>query len=170
MDFISIEEAFNQSLLDIDGEYSNCEVDAPWDKTPRFFTTLADWPKETNLKCWYCTLKFKTAPWFIIMYCNNTPNGVVMDTRGNFCSCGCVMGFVLAEYDKHLDFDKKFNIYRLYKIFTGKDTKNIKPPKPFYSMEMYGGSMSLDDYRAHVHRVDVENMSSGDSSPSGSNA
>lgn len=155
-DFVSIEDRFNQSLLDVDAEEKTMEE--PWDTLPRFFTSTENHPKETNLLCWFCSLGFKTKPWFIIKYCNNTPKGVVMDIEGNFCSCGCLMGFVLEHFDKLVDFDKKFNVYKLYRMWTGKDISHIEAPKSRYCMQMYGGEMTLEQYRYHVREVDARNM------------
>lgn len=165
-DFVSIEESFNQSLLDADQEDSN--VEEAWDRLPRFFKSFESHPQETNILCWYCSLKFKGRPWFIINYCNNTPKGVVMDIEGNFCSCGCLMGFVAQRFDRIVDFDKKFNVHRLYKMWTNRSTSHIHIPKDRYALNMYGGDMSVDEYRKHIADVDALNHSTSHNACNGS--
>ncbi len=41
------------------------EKDTIVSKLPQFFDSLETWPTSTNIKCWYCDLKFDTVPIFV---------------------------------------------------------------------------------------------------------
>lgn len=131
--------------------------DTLWDKLPTTFTNIENWPRQTNIRCWFCTLKFKSTPWFIITSINQTPDGKIMNTKGNFCSCGCLMGFVKKNYSKREDFDIYHNVYTLYKIITGKKKLSIKESPDIYNLKIYGGNMSIEKYKEELEKVNILN-------------
>lgn len=158
--FVSIEDKFNQDILQTDKKGKQ-RSDVVWDRIPRHFTTLDKWVKSTNLRCWYCSMRFKSQPWFIIIYCNNTQESKVYDIRGNFCSCGCLLGFVELYYNKRDNFDIYRNVYKLYEIMYGKHIDLIRVPSDKLNLKMYGGDMTLDDYQKHLQQVNEENVRNG---------
>ncbi len=158
--FVSIEDKFNQDILSMDKK-DKPKSDTVWDHIPRHFTTLDKWVKSTNIRCWNCSMRFKSQPWFIILYCNNTHNEKVYDIRGNFCSCGCLLGFVNLYYNKRDHFDVYQNVYKLYEIMYGKRIDDIKVPKDKLNLKMYGGSMTIEEYQKHLQVVNEENIRNG---------
>ena len=82
------------------------------------FISLEKWKKNTNLRCWYCTLKFKNTPWFIIENIHQTSNGLIYDILGNFCSVGCLHGHININYNTREHFDIYNSINKLNSDFT----------------------------------------------------
>ena len=158
-DVISIEDMYQKELLtNMDSQQS---LETIWDKIPKHFYGLESWKKNTNIRCWYCTLKFKTIPWFIIENTNHTANGLVYDIKGNFCSCGCLMGYVKSNYTNRDHFDIYKSVYKLYKIFYNKEIIDILPSPSKYELKMYGGELGLDNYQKEIKRInDINNKSS----------
>lgn len=167
-DIISIEDIFNQEIIEADNvdeepedlKKGGFDCDGMWDKIPSTFTSLDNWPKQTNIRCWYCTLKFKSVPWFIIKSITQNAGGKVMNVTGNFCSCGCLMGFVKKNYSKREHFDIYHNVYSLYTIMTGKKKLTILESPDIYNLKFYGGSMSIEKYKEELEKVNLLNMNS----------
>lgn len=163
-DIISIEDLFNKEIIEADNNIiisndKKKEEELLWDKIPQTFTSLENWPKNTNIRCWFCTLKFKSVPWFIIKNISNTHTGKVMNVNGNFCSCGCLMGFVKKNYSNREHFDIYHNIYTLYTIINGKKKMTIKPSPDIYNLKLYGGDMTIEEYREELEKVNIFNCS-----------
>lgn len=155
-DYISIENMFEEELLSTDMPSQQYDVEVFY-KNPSTFSGLDNWPKQTNLHCWYCSLSFTGMPWFIINFINNTPKGVTMDVRGNFCGCGCLMGWIKQNIPARDAFDKVQNAHRLYEIVYGKRTTHIETPMNMYAMQMFGGDLTLEEYRKHVSKINKIN-------------
>lgn len=158
-DVISIEDLYQKDLLTIVESPQSTET--IWDKIPKHFYDLNLWKKNTNVRCWYCTLKFKTIPWFIISNTNHTANGLVYDIKGNFCSCGCLMGYVKANYTKRDNFDIYKSVYKLYNIFYKKNIIDILPSPSKYELKMYGGELDLDYFQKEIKLINDINIKSG---------
>ena len=158
--FVSIEDKFNQDLLLVD-QPSRSIQETMWDKIPQHFTGMDDWIKSTNLRCWYCSMKFKSSPWFIILYCNRTHTQPIYDITGNFCSCGCLLGYINLHYNKRENFDIYQNVFKLYEIMYHKHIDDIEIPKNKYNLKMYGGDMTIDEYKKHLQSVNDTNMHNG---------
>jgi len=160
-DIISIEDIFSKEIIeadtDADNEFSKKE-EVLWDKIPSVFTSLDNWNKQTNIRCWFCTLRFKSIPWFIIKSISQTTEGKIFNIEGNFCSCGCLMGFVKKSYSKREHFDIFHNIYTLYTIMTGKKKLNIVESPDIFNLKFYGGNMSIEKYREELEKINYINM------------
>ncbi len=167
-DIISIEDIFNQEIIEADSSIEEKEDlkkggldnEALWDKIPSVFTSLDNWHKQTNIRCWYCTLKFKSVPWFIIKSIQQSSEGKVMSIKGNFCSCGCLMGFVKKNYSKREHFDIYHNVYSLYTIMTGRKKLTILVSPDIYNLKFYGGPMTIDKYKEELEKINILNMNS----------
>lgn len=107
------------------------------------------WPKNTNLRCWHCTLCFDTIPCAI-------PYQLVGDVFyvfGCFCSFNCALSYVLnsRKSDKlemisliNLMYKKMFNC-----------TKEIVPSPPKEILKEYGGFLSQKEYRSHINDTNI---------------
>ena len=94
--------------------------------------------------CFWCTYSFKTSPIYIpTKYCNNK-----YTVYGNFCTPQCAVAYLFNE---DIDSTIKYNRYSLLNsiyrdIYTY--NKNIVPaPKPFYLLNKFFGTLSIDEYR-----------------------
>lgn len=157
-DIISIEDIFNQEIIETDSseDFKGKEI-IVWDKIPSTFTTLENWNTTTNIRCWFCTLKFKSTPWFIITNINKYSDGKIMNIKGNFCSCGCLMGFVKKNYSNREHFDIYHNVYSLYKIMYKRSITNIIPSPEMYCLKMYGGDLNIEEYQSELKRINELN-------------
>jgi predicted nucleic acid-binding Zn finger protein len=152
-DIITLEDIFNERIT---SEETSIPKEEHWDQLRKVFTSLEDWPKTINIRCWHCTLKFKSVPWFIIT--GESVNGS-FNVKGNFCSCGCLMGFVLKNYSRREHFDIFHNVGKLYTMITGKRNNNILPAPDIYNLEMYGGTSSMAAYKKELERINKLNNS-----------
>lgn len=157
-DIVAVEDIYQKELLNsIDTNVPN----VIYDKISKQFINLESWKKSTNIRCWFCSLKFKNAPWFIIENTTYSASGVKYDINGNFCSCGCLLGYVLVHYDKRKDFDIFKSINKLYKIFYNKSINEIVPSPSKYKLKIYGGDSNIDEYQNEIKKINEINVKNG---------
>ncbi len=162
-DIISIEDEYQKELLNelITAESTPIENTA-WDKLPKTFNPLQlNENISTNLRCWFCTLKFKSRPLFIITNTNHTHNGIIYDILGNFCSFGCVQAYIDIYYNKRTHFDIYQSPFKLYQILYNKKINKFIPSPSKYNLKMYGGKLSLDEYRHNIKKINEQNIKAG---------
>ena len=157
-DLIPVEDIYQKELLN-NLEISVAEVF--YDKISKHFTTLDKWKKNTNIRCWYCSLKFKNIPWFIIENTTYSADGITYDINGNFCSCGCLLGYVNINYNRRDDFDIFKSVYKLYKIIYNKDVNEIIESPSKYILKIYGGDSNIDEYQNEIKRINNLNIKNG---------
>ena len=94
--------------------------------------------------CFWCTCDFDNEPCYIPKYeISDTISGY-----GCFCRPECAVGFLMNE---QINDSTKFERYQILnqiysKVYGFK--KNIKPaPKPFYLLDKFYGSLSIQEYR-----------------------
>lgn len=159
-DIIEIEDIYHKELLN-GVKTNNLEINIIYDKIPSQFISLEKWKKYTNLRCWYCTLKFKNTPWFIIENIHQSSNGLIYDILGNFCSVGCLQGHINIHYNKREHFDIYNSIKKLYKIFYNTNINEIIPSPNKYNLKIYGGNMEILDYQREIQMINSKNISNG---------
>jgi hypothetical protein len=151
-DCSSIEDLFdehlvNQSLLD-----NNYDIkDIPFDRIEKQFTTMENWIKKTNIKCWSCDCNFHNIPIFIPSSIERSD--VVgqltgsMDTLGNFCSWNCASLYINMNFISNEKWERHELLKLLYKIFTGNDINEIVQSPPKTIMKQYGGKITQQEYQ-----------------------
>lgn len=157
-DLIPVEDIYQKELLN---NLENNVTEIFYDKISKHFTTLENWKKTTNIRCWFCSLKFKNIPWFIIENTNHTSEGVSYDINGNFCSCGCLLGYVNIYYNKREHFDIYMSVSKLYNIIYQKSIKDIIESPSKYILKIYGGYSNIDEYQNEIKRINNLNISNG---------
>jgi hypothetical protein len=160
-DIIEIEDIYHKELLNNINGINQNELHILYDKIPKTFTTIENWRRTTNLRCWYCTLKFKNTPWFIIENTNYSSNGPIYDINGNFCSVGCLQGYVNTMYNKMKDFDIYKSIKKVYKLFYHKQINEIIPSPSKYLLKIYGGDFEIIDYQREIQKINTQNIHNG---------
>lgn len=158
-DILEVEDIYHKELLN--NINNTNDVPIIYDKIPKNYINLSTWKKNTNLRCWFCTLKFKNAPWFIIDNTNYTANGIIYDIKGNFCSVGCLQGYVNLVYNKVKDFDIYNSIKKLYKMFYNKKINDIIPSPSKYILKIYGGDLEILDYQKEIQKINNININNG---------
>ena len=94
--------------------------------------------------CFWCSFEYENKPFFI-------PRHDWLDTvlvYGNFCSPECAVSFLFKEnIDDHTKFERYHLINKLYGGMYGYK-EGIKPaPDPFYLLDRYMGSLTIEEYR-----------------------
>ncbi len=159
-EIVEIEDIYHKELLNNIKTPVN-EINILYDKIPNNFTTLQKWNNTTNLRCWFCTLKFKNTPWFIIHNINNTSDGIVYDISGNFCSVGCLQAHVELHYNKREHFDIYNSVKKLYKIFYKKNINNIMISPNKFNLKIYGGELDITEYQKQIQDINTININNG---------
>jgi hypothetical protein len=157
-DLIPVEEIYQKELLN---NLENNVTEIFYDKLSKHFSTIQNWKKSTNIRCWYCSLKFKNIPWFLIENTNYTSDGITYDIDGNFCSCGCLLGYINKNYNKRDHFDIYQSVYKLYKIIYNKNIKEIIESPSKYILKIYGGDSSIEEFQNEIKRINKLNISNG---------
>lgn len=101
-----------------------------------------EWPKATNYHCYWCCHSFKTIPCFIpLSYKNNS-----YQVFGNFCSFNCALSFNYYSNDVNYGERASFIQDLYYKIY-GFDSPKLTFAPAKEVLEMFGGSVSIEEYR-----------------------
>jgi hypothetical protein len=94
--------------------------------------------------CFWCTYEFDNEPCYIPKY--EIDNNIC--GYGSFCRPECAVGYLMKE---SIDDSTKFERYHLLNQIYSKVygyMKNIKPaPNPYYLLEKYYGSLTIQEYR-----------------------
>ena len=161
-DIIEVEDIYQKELLNnISNQSINNELNVVYEKIPKHFINFDTWIKSTNVRCWHCSLKFKNTPWFIMLNTNSTPDGIKYDIHGNFCSVGCLQGYVNIFYDSRKNFDIYESVKQLYKLFYNKKIKEIKESPNKYNLKIYGGELDIQDYQKEIQNINNINIKNG---------
>lgn len=162
-----IEDMFRDKLLIKDKKVD----DKVFDKIPSCFTTLENWPKKTNLKCWSCHRYFNSIPWFepqaIEPICLGSVGKFLssvdmkkltnqkiynIPAKGNFCSCNCVQEYIDRNTKDLSDkINKKKMLEYVYMLIKGKKIIDIRPSPHYTNLKQYGGNYSETEYQ---HKID----------------
>ncbi len=110
-------------------------------------------PDTTTIGCFWCTYKFTHRPCVIP---EREEKGVYR-VYGNFCCPECAVSYLLQEsMDPHVRWERMALLHRIY----DSDGKGrIFPAPARESLELFGGPMSIEQFRATVRagkvRIDV---------------
>jgi len=113
-----------------------------------FFEVMYDfvhnekWLETTDVCCWWCCHSFDSVPIGLPMDYNGK-----FRVKGVFCSFSCMIAY---KNEKHL-YSKDHLIKFLYKRLTGTMLKDslfiLKPAPPRCSLKMFGGELSIEEFR-----------------------
>ncbi len=116
-------------------------------------STAKKLPETVNIGCFWCTYKFNHRPCVIP---EREEKGVYR-VYGNFCCPECAVSYLLQEsMDPHVRWERMALLHRIY----DSDAKGrIFPAPARESLELFGGPMSIEQFRATVRaskvRIDV---------------
>ena len=111
-----------------------------------------DWPEKTDVACWWCCHKFDTCP--CTLPTKHDPLRKRFTFIGIFCSWNCT-----KSYNFNMSDHKKYErssiitllIQQLYGVY---NAINIKAAPPRQSLKMFGGYLSIDEFRSNSSTVD----------------
>ena len=140
------EKIINESLQDARIYEINSIV---YDKIPQTFTTVEEWPKKTNLKCWSCDRNFNTMPIFIPLTLIQSDDPKkrcgAMDPLGNFCTWGCAAQYINLYFPSE-KWEKHSFLRMLYKMVTKEHIDEIVAAPLKTEMHQYGGKLTSKKY------------------------
>ena len=101
-----------------------------------------EWPKATQYHCFWCCHSFETMPCFIPISLHND----VYEVYGNFCSFNCAMSFNFSSND--VNYGERSSLIQdmYYKVY-GYDSPKLTFAPPKEVTEMFGGSITIEEYR-----------------------
>lgn len=141
-----------------------------FDRIPILFTSLDNWPSNTNLLCWWCHRAFRDRPWFVpksiepnVVQPTDTRH-VVISPEGNFCTAHCAAAFITAHYSGGDRYNRHAMLRYVYRIFTGKTVAEILPSPAPYEMNIYGGPLSELEYSTRINKLNVHSQDVEDNS------
>lgn len=97
--------------------------------------------KNNNLVCWWCSHKFNENP--IYLPDNKINNSY--NVYGYFCSFNCAMAFNI-ELDDYKVWERSNYLNQLY-YSINKKYSTIKPAPSKYTLDIYGGELTIDNFR-----------------------
>lgn len=99
--------------------------------------------KKTDICCWWCCHKFDYSPIGLPLNYNNNRFNV----KGCFCSFNCAMSYNLNSNSDNIS-EYESLLYLLFKKMNNtKEFKEIHEAPPRESLIMFGGLLSIDEFR-----------------------
>lgn len=133
----------------------------PYDKIPRVFTTLAEWPECTNLRCWSCGFNFDGQPKFVPTYItlkHESESGkaeIEIGVKGNMCTFNCAELWIETNSSSREEqWRWQDGLLILYFLFTGRLISKIAPAPRITEHQMYGGELDHDAFWKKLRELD----------------
>jgi len=131
-------------------------------KNLRIITTLktiiknSEWHDKTDVCCWWCCHKFDNSPCTLPIKYNELTK--VYDFIGIFCSWNCTKAYNNYKND-HKKYERGQLITMLVKQLYGIEYAISIKSAPFREcLKMFGGYMSIDDFRNSFYNVDAYSL------------
>lgn len=131
-----------------------------YDSIPKEFKSVEEWPKSTNLLCWYCDRAVIGYPRFIPKTPSISNGNDICEVIGNFDRWECAVAYAQREFSKEMYDDVATTI----KIFANKfcpSIRNILPAPSKTEMKQYCGDKGLttEEYSKKIdkksHEIDL---------------
>jgi len=110
-------------------------------------------PSQSDVACFWCCHSFTHRP--VVLPIRDT--GEHLEVSGNYCSPECATAYLFdMRQDSHTRWEQLALLYRVY----GEACHGtIHPAPPRTSLRLFGGSLSIEEYRTLIHshkvRIDV---------------
>jgi hypothetical protein len=164
----SIKEEIN-SIIDIKPEYTS-NVDVPIDskyeddcKNNRIIkknlknimyefinaNSEKKWPESTNIHCWWCCNSFNDIPCALPEYYKKDKFYV----NGCFCSFNCCASYNFSRNDDSM-WERYSLLNLMYKKLYNKNFVKINLAPPRETLKMFGGFLSIEEFREYSIRND----------------
>ena len=111
-------------------------------------------PEKTEIACFWCSCQFNWQPCVLP---EREEKGIYR-VYGNFCSPSCAMSYILNEsLDTHVRWERIALLHRIYSpLFK---SGRIFPSPPRESLRLFGGPLSIDEFRNIISsskvRIDI---------------
>ena len=108
-------------------------------------------PEQVDIACFWCCHRFETRP--VVLPVKD--QGEYIEVQGNFCTPECAMSYL---FDQRIDSYSRWEQLSLLNRIYGVDGA-IKPAPPRQVLKLFGGPMSIEEYRNLVRkgslRIDI---------------
>ena len=101
------------------------------------------WPERINIYCWHCCHPFKNKPVSIPMYIKKSTFYVY----GVFCSYNCGAAYNLNSNDSNKTIKHELLCHMYNILFKDKNFIDICPAPPKEILQIFGGNVTIDNYR-----------------------
>lgn len=143
-------DSYSQIVDVVKEDNKGVVTDAPMHSTTVYtlmksFRESERWPQRTQVFCWWDSHPFTTMPIAIPTSYNQVNQSFCV--YGCFCSFQCALAY--KKYDRNLDsVDTSLLYFFFNKITNNKvNLSNLKPAPPRQMLSIFGGSLSIDQYR-----------------------
>ena len=105
-----------------------------------------EWPKKSSINCFWCCHSFNTVPCAL----PTKLKGDVFHVYGNFCSKECAASYNFESFDTNnsqSSWERYSLLNHLYSIIEGNPELKINLAPHRMTLEMFGGSLSIDEFR-----------------------
>jgi hypothetical protein len=136
-------------------------VEKKYTEIPKQFTSVDNWPKSSNLKCWECDLIGDSYPRFIPIYPQyrtpnepNEQNQPICDVLGHFDDWSCVARYIVREYPRNKA-DMLAAICIFEALFSGHKKDKIMPCLSKTKMQDYCGEsgLTIEQYKKQRNMI-----------------
>lgn len=137
------------------------QVQSIYTPMPIVFEGPEEWPKETNLKCWSCSLIFYSYPRFAPRNPRVVSGKFQCDVEGVMCRWSCSARHILDKFPLHEQPDALDLLCIIEAMFSGKPRKTRIRPSPDKTIraEYCGlGGKTVDEYRELVAQAEADDM------------
>lgn len=138
----SINKEYDNSIDKIINQNTDYQYKYSDETIPNIYINNDIWPKQTNILCWNCNMKFDNQPKFIPIKLNKNANGEdEFDVLGNFCSLPCSIRYL---YDYIKDLNKKYEYEKLIKYLY--KIRVLYPANDKITLNKFGGRYTESQY------------------------
>lgn len=114
-----------------------------------------EWPITTHISCYWCCHKFFNAPFGIpVKYSDDK-----FHVFGCFCGLECALAYNLSMKDQTDEMWERCNLLNFLCLKTNYNKQGyIKPAPPRLSLKMFGGYLSIEEFRNFSNKNKVLNI------------
>lgn len=156
-DYVSLEDVADERLI-IEDEKNNDKIYL-YNKIPQIFTSIENWPINTNLSCWTCGFKFNSYPKFIPTYIREVNDSYEVGVMGNMCSFNCAELWIETHTNTREErYKLQNNLCFLFYLCTKKRISQIKPSPSKTNLLQYGGTWNEELFIKKIKEIDPLNL------------
>jgi hypothetical protein len=154
-------------LAEISARSEMTDVIKIYDKIPRVFTTLEEWPDCTNLKCWVCNFTFDGRPKFVPTYIKDVGGRLEIGVSGNMCTFNCAARWILEKYSNNKEerWRLQDKLLIVYYLFNNCLVSSIEPSPSITEHQMYGGELEHTAFWKKLKDVELSTLRSKSNTP-----
>ncbi len=108
-----------------------------------------EWPDQTNIHCWWCCHQFEGPPCCLPEYMRRDKFYV----SGCFCTFNCAASYNFHKND-NLVWERYTLLNLMYKKLYNTNFSKIEMAPPREALKMFGGYMSIEEFRDHCIKQD----------------